>query len=271
MMAAKNSRLILWIVASVAAVVVIALLVALASVNTIARNAVEVGGKTALGVKTKLDGANVGVFDGDVTLSGLLVSNPDGFSTPHFLAMKQGRLRVTIDSLLNETVEAPLLEFSGIDVNLERSSAGANYQIILDHSKSSSGSPASKGEGSKKKFIIGELVIRDVTVHAALLPGGKMTAITLNIPEIRLKDVGSHTTGGVMIQELWPILTQAILSAASEKLANDLPKDVGQSLARAVEQAKKAAGKDGGSQLLNDAGAVIQGLGGLLGGDKERK
>ncbi len=270
-MAAKKSKLILWIVVSAAAVLVIALLVVLASVNTIARSAVEVAGTTALGVQTKLDGANVGVFDGDVTLSGLVVSNPEGFKTPHFLSLKQGRLKVTMDSLLSETVEAPLLEFSGIDVNLERSSAGANYQIILDHSKSSSGSSTSKGEGSKKKFIIGELVIREVTVHAALLPGGKLTAITMKIPEIKLKEVGSHTTGGVMIQELWPILTQAILTAASEKLAKDLPKDVGQSLARAVEQAKKDAGKDGGSQLLNDAGAVMQGIGGLLGGDKERK
>jgi hypothetical protein len=270
-MAAKKSRMILWIVAGAAALMVIALLVVLASVNTIARNAVEVGGTTALGVQTKLDDANVGVFNGDVTLSGLVVSNPEGFKTPHFLSLSRGRLRVTLDSLMSETVEAPLLEFSGIDVNLERSSAGANYQIILDHSKGSSSSSPSKGEGSKKKFIIGELLIRDVTVHAALLPGGKLTAITLKIPEIKLKDVGSQTTGGVMIQELWPILTQAILTAASEKLASDLPREIGQSLARAVSQAKKGASKESAGEIVNDAGAVIEGIGGLLGGDKQRK
>lgn len=55
--------------------------------DSIARRGVEAGATYALGVDTKLAGANVGIMSGSFDMQGLRVANPQGFKSDTFMSL----------------------------------------------------------------------------------------------------------------------------------------------------------------------------------------
>jgi len=110
--------------------------------------------------------------------------------------MKKGDLDVTLSSLRQDTINVPKLTLKGIDVSIEQTSGGANYQTILDNVKKNKGS-APPSSAPEKRLVIGDLVIENTTIHVDLqgAPGllGKVvnpnTSITLPIDRIELHNV----------------------------------------------------------------------------------
>ncbi len=224
------------------ALLIIGVVIALAAVNAIARKGVEAGATYALGVKTTLGSASIGLFSGQFALSNLKVSNPEGFPAPHFLSLGDAGVAVSLGSLTKETIDVPRFSLDSIDVNLERKDKRANYQVILDNLEKLSGprdpnKPPPKEEGGKK-LIIRDLSITNVTVHVDPLGLGPTAAIgeatgakvkiTVPIKEIRLQNVGQTGTGaggsGVTISQLSSIIVQAVMAATIEQ-GGDLPVD----------------------------------------------
>ena len=276
------------------------------NIDSLAKREIERGGSSALGVATKVDGVSLHLFAGELSMSGLDVANPSGFAGAHFLALKKGQVVVTLDSLNKDIVEIPKLALSGIDVNLERSSAGSNYGKIIENIAKLKGSspPAS---GPEKKFIIHDLTIENISIHADMLgaPGqiGQIvnSASKVNVPieRIELKDVGKTGTGvggtGVTMKELSGIIVEAVLAAAADKgygtipgeILNDLKSAVSSFdglknlpvavIGRAGETATMLGGtvekiSEGAGKAINDVGkGLTGGLGGLLGGKKDDK
>jgi hypothetical protein len=207
---------------------------------------------------------------------------------------------------MEQTIRVPLLAFDGISVNLERSGGKSNYDAILRSlEKFESGEkPAEAKPEGGKTFVIDELRITDVNakVTYALLGASKST-VSVVVPEIRLKNVGTGS-GGVGLGEIASVVTKALLQAIAQAgivpadilkdltsglrgLANvdiDLPEGVkgvagkllsGDTDAVVEELGEKAKSKLG--QKLDEAtggqaeelGKTIEGLGGLLGGKKQ--
>ncbi len=274
-------------------------------VDSIAKTGIEQGGTYALGVKTSLNTADVKLLSGGVTLAGLNVDNPEGFTTPHFLALNSGSVVVSLASLRSDTVEIESFELSGIDLNLEKSSAGANYKAILDNLKRLEGSgdskPAPSSSKSSKTFIIRTLTITDIAVHADVLPiGGELTRTNVAIDQIKLTDVGSKGGSGVEMTQLVSIITKALFNAIAQSglnlpadLLGDLQGqlaqleslgDLGISMASDVSgQLESALGDVAGGlqdqaegvteeidKVADEAGKAIEGIGNLLGGGDEK-
>lgn len=203
-------------------------------IDSLARRGIELAGTTALGVPTTLRTADIGVFGGRFDMAGLNVANPGGFQSPHFLNLNDGGVAVTLPTLRKDVVELPYLRLGGIDVNLERREGKSNYAVILDNIKKLESSTGGSGGGSKpqgggaeKKFVIREVVVSDIKVHVDLLPiGGSLTRVDVPIQEIKLTNVGSGTTGGMVLRELLPTLLKAILAAAVQKGGDIIPGDV---------------------------------------------
>ncbi len=298
----------------IAAIVVLALFlivgitvgVVLYNIDSLAKRAVEEGGSSALGVTTKVESVSLHIFSGDVGLSGLEVANPSGFSGPHFLALKKCQASVTLDSLNKDVVEVPKLSLSGIDVSLERSSAGSNYGKIIENISKLKG-PTPQAGGPEKKFIIHELTIENISIHADILgaPGqiGQIVngAAKVNVPieRIELKDVGKTGSGvggtGVTMKELSSIVVQAVLAAAADKGYGTIPGEILNDLKNAVtsfdglknlpvavigragETVTMLGGTvekigEGAGKAINDVGkGVTDAIGGLLGGKKDEK
>ncbi len=161
-------------------------------IDTIAKTAIERGATYALGVKTTLGSADVGLLSGTFSMGDLTVANPAGFESPHFTHLQEGGVEVAFGSLREETVELPTLTLSGLDIHLDKSEGKANYDVILENlSRFESGDDVEK-ETDGKKFVINEILIQRIVVHVQLLPiGGDLTKLDVPIDEVRLRNVGS--------------------------------------------------------------------------------
>ena len=210
--------------------------------DAIAKTAIERGATYALGVRTTLGSADVGVLRGRFAMDRLAVANPEGFERDHFLELRRGEMAVTLGTLRQEIVELPHLRLSQINLNLEKKGGQANYKVILDNlkkleSKKSPGDQEPAGEAGGKRFIIREITVSDVNVSVDLLEiGGNLTRLDVPIEEIRLQNVGSHTNQGVVVAELTDILIKAILTAVLNKAGTMLPTEFFKDLSGSLDE-----------------------------------
>ncbi|MGQ0613265.1 MAG: AsmA family protein [Planctomycetaceae bacterium] len=191
-------------------------------IDAAARTAVERGGSYALGVKTTLQGIDLSLFGGDASLTGLTIGNPAGFASPHFLDLRQGSIAVTLKSVLGDKVEVPSLVLEGLDLRLDRSDQGANYDVILAHVKRLEGEK--KPEESSKSFVIREVILRDVRVDAKLsLAGVLKPAVQLRIEEIRFTNVGEE---GIPMSRVYGLILKGLLGGVLDAGSGILPDEI---------------------------------------------
>jgi len=250
------------------AAVVLVLMGVFVWLDQIAKTAIEVGATQALGVPTQLDKARIGIFSGQFRLSGLKIANPPGFDSDHFLSLDEGELIVSPTALLQDTVVVSKLAFSGIDMNLEKKGKQDNYGVILENLNKQTGetepeeeTPDPEPPEQGKKFVIEEVLIRDIAVHADLIPiGGDISRVTFRIPEIRLENIGSESDGGVVMAELSGVLMQAIFKAVIEKGGDLIPGNMIKGLSAGLQGLE-----DLSVQVVGEVGKAAQEAGQAMG------
>ncbi len=249
------------IVLALVVVVVILVVAGLLTVNHWARRGVETGATRALGVETTLRGIQVGILGGEADMDNLAVDNPTGFDGS-FLTFKDGDVKLTVASLLGDTIEVPYLHLTELTVNLLKADGKTNYQPILDSLKAEEAEPdAVKKQG--KKFVIREVVFTDVTVSAQVANlGGLVKPVTIKIPEIRMTDVGSGGDNPKAIRELTDIFVKAILQKAMQEGVGVLPAELTAELGAKLAQLKslEAMGVNmaGSIRKLGETGLDLQ-------------
>ena len=274
-------KLILKILAIGAALLLIAMLIVLWQIDSIGRSAVESAASDALGVTTTLDEMNIAVFGGTCSWSGLTIGNPEGFKTPHFMKLDRGEVAVSLGTLMEDKIVFPKFHLEGLDINLEKSKEGANYEVILENA--SSGEKEEKTEEKKtsdepgKVFLIEEILITDIVVHAdvdALIKNH----ITVKIPEIHITNLSSDDPSA----SLKPVMRKIIRAVMAAVLETGLlPKEITKGLAAGLQDVG-SLGKVGvkgvkgaGSEALKAGEGVLGGaadkISGLFGGGKKKK
>jgi hypothetical protein len=282
--------------------VVLAVLVAipLLYLDSIAKGALESGASETFGTKTTLGSVSLGLLSGRVGLGDLRVRNPEGWDAKYFFTIDDGRFGVGLSQFLEDEVEVPQLTLDDVYLSLERGPGGSNYGTILDHMAKG---PPPPPDAEAKRFVIRDVRIRDVKADLRLDgPGPADKELEVLIPEIRLRNLGSNTEGGMLVSQMWSTVLRGVLVAVvreSGGAAGFITRDLAGGLARvgnvpievvgevtskgtdlAVGVGKKAGetlGEAAGG-ALGDAGelgeaagdAVKKGLGGLLDrGEKE--
>jgi hypothetical protein len=219
-------KLLMKIILVVLAILLIAGLGTAFYADRLADAAIERGGNYALGVETNVGSADLGVLAGRIALDDVVIENPEGFTSDHFLRFDEGSAEVDVRTLMKDIVEVPSLSFTGLDMNLESEGGRTNHQVILENIRSREQQQEPAEESKGKGYVIRDLVLEDVKVHADLLPsGGKLTQITIPVEEIHLTDVGTESDGGVLLWELSSVMVKAILAAVLER-QTDLPAEV---------------------------------------------
>ena len=258
---------------------VVAVMVVFVSIDAIAKRAIERGTTYALGVRTTLDSADIGILSGEFRMKGLEVANPEGFTSDTFFRLGEGFVAVSLGSLRQDTVELPMLALTGVQMNLEKKAGSSNFGVITDNLKRfESGNSGRPGDSAKpgKNFIIREIVITDIDVTVDLLPiGGSLNRIEVPIQEVRLTDVGND---GLTTAEMTALVIKAIMAAVVAN-AGDLPADLVNDLGGAL--GNLASLKDLGITQIVDIKELkqaqdvaksvddaIKGLGSLFGGKK---
>ncbi|HEX5137495.1 MAG TPA: hypothetical protein VFY93_11015 [Planctomycetota bacterium] len=255
--------------------------------DQIAKKAVEVGGEQAMGVPTALDGISLKPVAGKGTIEGLQVSNPQGFDSPFFMRLDKGDAALDVGSVFKDTIVMNSIELDGLEVHLEKAHGSSNYGTILENMKK--GEEKAPSEEGGKKFLVQQVVVRNIRVHADVAVAGQtIKTVHLNIEEIKLENVGSDTGSGVVMSQLMGTIVKAVLSGivqAGGEVLGDVAKDLGAGLAGlgkvGVKVLGKVTGQVGGEavKVLGGAGKAvggaakdaIKGIGGLFGGDDDEK
>jgi hypothetical protein len=195
-------------VLALAALVVVALVV----VDGVARSAMESSLTEAFGTESSVESVDVGVFSGEVTAEGIVVSNPEaGWESPRFAALARMRASAGLLDLLGDTVTVRRVELEEMELHLERRGAGANFVPVLG---SVSELRAAAG-ADRRRYRVEELVVRSAVARVRLEDGGREE--TVEVPEIRLTDVGGEG-GRTMGQIAGAVLEAALRGALSRSV-----------------------------------------------------
>jgi uncharacterized protein involved in outer membrane biogenesis len=217
-------RTLFKLVLGVVVIVVIGAIAMYVYIDQIARRAVERGSEYALGVDTTVQSARVRLLGGRLVLHKVHVANPEGFSAPHFLQLEEGDLAVALASLRSQPVHVTHLALEGVDLNLQKSADGANYQVIFENLRKLQEGRPPDAEG--KRFVIDRLDIRKVDVHVDLLGLGDATRVNVPINDIQLTGVGAEDGRGVTISELSGLVVQAVFTSAIQTGGSLMPADI---------------------------------------------
>jgi hypothetical protein len=261
-----------------------AVAIVIGQIDAIVKRGVEEGGTYALGTKTTLSSVNIGIMSGKVGLGGLGIASPAGFKSAEFFSLGDGAVEVTLGSLLKDVVEVPLIRFSTIRVNLEKKDGKTNYNTILESLKKVTGGsgaepkPTEPTKGGGKKFIVKQILIKDVRVHVDLAgTGGRLDQLAeVNIPieEVNLTNVGTAEDGGVDLQTLASVIVNAVLSAAAEKgdsLSPEFMAELRGELAGLQKQLDQVKGLRGaGLQVVGKSGEEAKKIGETLQTDVQK-
>ena len=200
--------------------------------DSIAKGAIEIAGTNVLGVKTTVGGVSIGLVSGTAGLDKLEVANPEGFKSPEFFTLQKGGVAVTPASLLSDVIRVPKIELNDLALSFEQKvGGGSNVDAILANLKkfsggSGDGKPSSSGGSSEggKKFVIDELTITNIQVTARTLdmPLGDK-GITITVPKVQLRDIGSGGKDPVGLNQLTGMIVQVVMKAVMDAGAGQLP------------------------------------------------
>ena len=218
------------------------------------KSGVENGGTFALGVDTRLAGADLKLMSGDIALDGLEIDNPEGFAAAHFFEMNNAAVSVDRDSLSTDTVRIQQVVLDGITLEVERKGGETNYgQILKNLERFESGEtetgdetptePAPEGE---KKFQVDQIVLKDIKANVRVEVLGDMKEFSVPIPDYTIENVGnadSSQSVGDLLSTVLQDLLDSVVSQGKGLLPEDLLTDM---------NGKLAGIKDKASELTND-------------------
>ncbi len=262
-------KIVLRIVLGFVLVMVLAVVAGFLLIDQIAKSGVEKGASYALGVETTVKSIDVRLFDGQVIMDELNISNPEGFSSPHLLQTGRVDVQVDLGSLSSETVEVSKFELDGLEMHIEQKLSGSNVSQIMDNLKRLSkdtdkdkkkDKPTSKGPS--KQVIIKRILIENVVAHFHLLVG---PALKVEVPTIELTNVSSDGSGGVagqLTSQIFSAVLEAVLKSAKGIVPADflegLDKEFMELGTETLEQAEQILEESGLEESLEDTGEAIE-------------
>jgi uncharacterized protein involved in outer membrane biogenesis len=247
-----------------------AVIIAFVMIDSLAKAAIEQGGTYALGVDVAVDEADVQPFAGRFVMSSLAVSNPSGFSAPHFMALGSGDVNVSLGSLRSDLIELDVLALDGVNLQLQRKDGKTNYGAVLENLKRFESEEAKPAEESTtadggKKFIVRQLKITNTNVGVDLLGLDKAdSSIQVKLPPIEMKDVGSKQNGlamGELASLIIKVLLSTTVSVGDGVIPSELLGDLQGKLATlaSVEQFAEVL-SNVGAELGNTAATMGEGV-----------
>lgn len=192
----------------------------LGSLDKIIEAAVESYGPEIIGASVQLDGVSLNLTEGQASLNGLYIGNPEGYKTDYAMQVDQVKVTLDIDSITSNIVVIKEVLIQGPAVIYEMASGGSNIDKLAENAQSYTGIDAQKNEdddGNEPKLIIEHLKINEgqVSVSHSILKG---KALTVGLPNIHLKDIGKEENGaspGEVAQEVMGSIKSGVGTAVA--------------------------------------------------------
>jgi len=270
--------------------------------NSLIRSAVESQANSSLGVKTTLGSANLGIFGGSLALDDLKIGSPTGFTADEMFTLNEIGLGVNYGDLRKAPIHVHKITIDKPTVIIEMVNGKFNFQALMDHM--GSGAPPQTKDGKPAepvKLIIDELTLTNASVHVKA-PPFLPKEITVDIPSVTLKNIGNAdgAQDGAAIKDVVVAMMSGLAASASnssllknfggfDKMLGDqanqvmgkISKQLGEQVSKITGQLDKVIGGGAGDTVNkalqgvtggNDPSKAIgDGLGGLLGGKKDKE
>lgn len=257
-------RRVVLIAAVAAAIVTVAVLVTLSSLDTIVKNAIESHGSAMTQTAVHVGSVNVSLRDGIATLRNLTIANPPGFTAPNAFELGEITVHVAVGTVASDPLVIKEIRIAAPRVTCELNSAGmSNVEVIRravegkEHPAGASAPSDAAGRKSEpsggRRLIIETLALRDgeVYVDARAVGGPEQHE---KLPGFELTGIGG-TQGGATPAEVGRIVVAALArDVAVAVAATQLERWVG----------KELGGPAGDLMKKGGAEAIGKGLGDVL-------
>jgi hypothetical protein len=266
---------------AVAVLLIVAIVAGVLFLDTIARGAIAAAGTYALGTKTTVSEASVGIVSGKTAIRGLEVDNPKGFSeSVKFVSLGEVAVDAGLSNFMGDKIVIDRVAISNLTVDIEKGADGTlNVNAIVENLKKAAGggdgAKPAEPAGESKEAVIKELRLEKVKVNLRNLVGGKDGVVEVNLPDIVLRDLSSKGGVDVLASEVSGVViasvTQAVIAANIQGLGADVlgglqgaVDGIGQAIGGPL---KDAVGKgiEGAAGALKEVGAGLGDIGKKLG------
>ena len=230
----------------------------------IVKKAVETYVPQVTGTAAKLDGMNLSLFKGEVSLNGLTISNAKGYNSPDVFSVKKIYVKFDPKTVLEDKIIINKILIDGTHVSAEATykdgKVTSNLTTIKNNvdkfmkksSTSSSQKTEVKKEGkqaeatSSKSVVIKDLQINNSSITVGLL-SQSMEVPLPNIQQKNIGEKGKKTTLKDVVVMIFDMISFESIKATG-KSAQEL-------LKKSAEEALKGA-----SSIVNDAKKNTEGL-----------
>ena len=205
----------------------------------------------AVGTKVAIASIDVALIEGEMTIRGLTVANPEGFRTEHAFEADEVRIAVELGTLLEDAVVIREIAVEKPLVTYELGPDGSNLEAIQQNVESAAGSgEASSRDAPTRQILVEDLYIRGgrVAASAVFL---KEKAWKAPLPDIHLENISS-TGGGIAAADVIEEITSEILANARRSIApiRELAGEVGDRITagagKVLERVKRELEKGSG-------------------------
>jgi uncharacterized protein involved in outer membrane biogenesis len=212
----KKAKGALWIIlALVIGIPLLAILVILFNLDSFVRTGIQIGGTRALGVETRLKSADVSLFGRSITLRGLDVANPKGFSSPSFFKASLIAVSAEVGALRKKEIHLYLVTLDGPEITYEFARPKSNLAVLMDNLKGTEEGPTPPPEKTEPlKMKIDRLTITDAKVHVIVF--GK--SIDVSLPMVVMNHLDDGQGNAIPLDHL--------LSAVLANLAGSITDQV---------------------------------------------
>lgn len=174
-------------------VIIIAIpLLVVASINSLVKTGIEEYGSELAGAKIEVGSVDFSFTTAEVSVSGLKIWNPEGFSSAEALALDNISVRLDRNSLTTDTIVINEIEIDAPLIRYEVGAAGNNIDAITKNIKKNSGKKEGEENASSepsKKVVIDALNIN----NGKLVLAAGSEGANLSIPDIKMKDLGRNS------------------------------------------------------------------------------
>lgn len=223
----------------------------LLTVDSLTKKGIQEGGQYALGVATNVQSVKLSLFNGQMVIDNLVISNPEGFVSPHLMKMDQFDIEVTPISVMGNTVQVRRFILNGLDVNIDQEGVKNNFSAVMDRINQispASGQPKGASADNGKKIKVDRIVIKNVVAHVNLPLG--QDPLRIELPVIELDNVSSDNSGSTIAQIMSRVIP-ATLAAILKEGKDILPADLSAVMNKDLVATAGALGEEGSKVLQN--------------------
>ena len=197
------------------------------------------------GTPVTVDSVSVNPLQGKLTIKGLDINNPKGFTTPSAFKLGEISVHVDIDSILTDTIVVKSLKIDGPEAAFELANGTTNIAAIQKNIESFTGPSTGKTTAKKdekadaskpaKKVVVDDLVFSNGAIRLAVV--GK--DIKVPLPSVHMTNIGRDKPATIqqMVAKILDIFSiEALKSFASS--GKEMLKSAGKEIQKQFDDVK---------------------------------